>query len=395
MSPRPAPYTLHFDAKLATLRKGKELRDGLSSALRTGDNLWLAGDETANVERLRLAATGHRFGQHTTFRLGDFLDMPDPDEAAEADIEGLAECDGYLWVIGSHSLCRKQPDDNSGVAEGIKELTKVQADANRFLLARIPLVQNADTEDYELHKKAPRPGKEGRLRRAARLGRRALARALAHDPHLGPFLKVPSKENGFDIEGLAAAEGGRLFVGLRGPVVRGWAVVLELRVKAGKRRGRLKLGKIPGAEHTYYRKHFLDLGGMGLRELRCVGNDLYLLAGPTMDLDGTIAVYCWPGALQHTTDSLVSHQQLRRLFDVPHGFGPTAGQDRAEGMALLDAQHILITFDSPAKPRHVGAHDVLADCYPLTAEPAAPAAKRSARPAATTRRARPSAAGGQ
>ncbi len=38
---------------------------------------------------------------------------------------------------------------------------------------------------------------------------------------------IPGKDNGFDIEGLAVRED-RLLLGLRGPVLRGHAFVLEL-----------------------------------------------------------------------------------------------------------------------------------------------------------------------
>jgi len=55
--------------------------------------------------------------------------------------------------------------------------------------------------------------------------------ALAQDPHLQAFINIPGKDNGFDIEGLAVPPAGQLFVGLHGPVMRGWAVALELRSK--------------------------------------------------------------------------------------------------------------------------------------------------------------------
>ena len=42
-----------------------------------------------------------------------------------------------------------------------------------------------------------------------------LLEALAHDPHLAPFLSLPAKDNGFDLEGLAVL-GKRVFLGLRG-----------------------------------------------------------------------------------------------------------------------------------------------------------------------------------
>ena len=58
-------------------------------------------------------------------------------------------------------------------------------------------------------------------------GHNQLIEALAEDEHLGPFLQMglPSKDNGFDIEGLAV-QGNQVFLGLRGPVLRGWAIIL-------------------------------------------------------------------------------------------------------------------------------------------------------------------------
>jgi hypothetical protein len=69
--------------------------------------------------------------------------------------------------------------------------------------------------------------------RNARDGRRALrlkgdaqsnllTRALADDPHFGPYMAIPGKDNGFDIEGLAV-DGHHLLLGLRGPVLRSWS----------------------------------------------------------------------------------------------------------------------------------------------------------------------------
>ncbi|TGE21624.1 DUF3616 domain-containing protein [Hymenobacter aquaticus] len=365
---RPQPYTLHFNPKLSLNAAGKHVRDGLSTVLQTGDNLWVSCDERTSIERLRRTGP-HEFGQHTCYQLADLLDLP-ADEAREIDIEGLAEADHYLWLIGSHSLKRKKPDhEHEDVVKQLGKLAKIETDPNRYLLARIPLILNEKTGDYELCKTAPHPTKATETLRAAQLHgsteTNELMDLLADDPHLKPFMKLPGKDNGFDIEGLAATPDGRLFVGLRGPVLRGWAVVLELLPELDKH-GRLRLGKI-GGEQKYYKKHFLALGGMGLRELRQQGQDLYLLAGPTMDLDGTIAVYCWPNALRQETDSLIGPDKIKRLFDVPHGHGPTAGQDRAEGMGLLDDRHLLFVFDSPSDARKPAAHQVRADAYRLPA----------------------------
>ncbi|GAB2772610.1 hypothetical protein HNQ93_000792 [Hymenobacter luteus] len=366
--PRRQPYTLRFNPKLSLNASGKHVRDGLSSTLRTGDNLWVSCDERTSIERLRL--TGPReFGQHCSYELTELLDLPS-DKTEEIDIEGLAEGEHYLWIVGSHSLARKKPDaDGKDPAKEIARLAQVKSEANRYLLARVPLLLNPTAGDYELHREAPHPTDPTQTLRAAQLrctdDSNDLRDLLADDPHLKPFLAIPGKDNGFDIEGLSVTPDGRLFVGLRGPVLRGWALVLELLPREDKH-GRLRLSELPGATETYYKKHFLALGGMGVRELRQCGPDLLLLAGPTMDLDGTIAVYRWPEALRLPQDSLIGPDKLERLFDVPHGFGPTAGQDKAEGMALLDEQHVLIVFDSPTDDRKPTPQAVVADAFKLT-----------------------------
>jgi len=358
---------LHFNPKLSLNTAGKHVRDGLSTVLRTGDNLWVSCDERTSIERLRLTAP-HTYQEHCSYELTELLDLPS-DKAEEIDIEGLAEANHYLWVIGSHSRKRKQPKlEKEDIASQIARLAEVKEEPNRYLLARIPLLLNPETGNYELHREIPHPTESGKMLSASQLhgaeGSNELVELLAEDPHLQPFMKIPSKDNGFDIEGLAVAPDGRLFVGLRGPVLRGWAIVLELLPHEDKH-GRLRLSELSGATEKYYKKHFLSLGGMGLRELRQCGADLLMLAGPTMDLDGTIAVYRWPDALRREQDSLVGPDKLQRLFDVPHGSGATSGQDKAEGMALLDDNHVVIVFDSPTDARKPASHQVVADAYPV------------------------------
>lgn len=50
-----------------------------------------------------------------------------------------------------------------------------------------------------------------------------------------------------------------------------------------------------------YRKHVLDLDGLGVRDLCPSGDDLLVLAGPTMDLDGPVRIYRWHGACRVET----------------------------------------------------------------------------------------------
>jgi hypothetical protein len=224
------------------------------------------------------------------------------------------------------------------------------------VLARIPI-----REEGGLPVLVRKDGK----RRAQRLrgGTRgnALTRLLRDDRHLGPFMGLPGKENGFDIEGLALA-GERMFLGLRGPVLRGWAMVLELRPQDDGEC--LALGVLEGRKRKRVRKHFLDLGGLGIRDLCLQGDDLLVLAGPTMGLDGPVRVLRWRGAAAREDDGLVTAEQLEAVLPLPHG----EGCDHAEGIALLPAveggpPRLLVVYDSPAASRHVGDTGLRADVF--------------------------------
>src|SRR3546814_18576668 len=108
-------------------------------------------------------------------------------------------------------------------------------------------------------------------------GRTALHKALGRDPVLKPYLDVPCKENGFDVEGLAVA-GSHVLLGLRGPVVRGRAVIVETRMKTAKS-GVLKPHKL-GAGNLY-RLPAVDLHGLGVRDLPSDGGALPTPPPPT------------------------------------------------------------------------------------------------------------------
>src|SRR5690349_14895320 len=80
------------------------------SAVRTdGPHLWLAGDETATVERLVLDSetAPDRAGRQRSFRLADLVQLPGPPNG-EAGIQGIARDGDWLWVVGSHSLVRRR-----------------------------------------------------------------------------------------------------------------------------------------------------------------------------------------------------------------------------------------------------------------------------------------------
>ena len=344
----------------------------LSAVRVEGDVLWLAGDETATLERLVLddALAPTRGDGQRTYSLADLVDLPGPPDE-EVDLEGLARAGDWLWTIGSHSLVRKRIKPRHSEGKAYKRLAKVRREPNRFVIARLAVQADADGRPEPV--RAADDGRRSALVGAP--GSENLADLLVDDEHLAPFLAIPSKDNGLDVEGLAvrrshpprASSAGpsvpqdSLYVGLRGPVLRGWAVVLEvLPVDDGP--GRLALGAFP--DGSRYRKHVLDLDGLGVRDLCPDGDDLLVLAGPSMALSGPVRVYRWHGAAVTDTGRIVRGRELTRELDLLHG----EGVDHAEGIALLDpaaAQRLLVVYDSPAPARRPSEHTVVADTLPL------------------------------
>ncbi|MCD0424141.1 DUF3616 domain-containing protein [Rubrivivax sp. JA1024] len=338
------------------------VQSNLSGAAFTGDWLWVAGDEACGLDRLRrLEPVGRevlRFGQARDFPLADLLDLPGSPEE-EADLEGMAVVDGFLWVVGSHGLKRKNARPDRDHATNAKRLARVALDGNRLLLACLPIEPDAQGEPCLV-----RQAQDGR--RALRLKGDAqtnlLTRALADDPHFGPYMAIPGKDNGFDIEGLAV-DGRRLLLGLRGPVLRGWSALLEIAVEVHG--DRLRLAPLDDGG-TLVRKHFLQLDGLGVRDLHFSGDDLYILAGPTMVLNGDIRVFKWPGArpvLAANREPSRFESALTESVPLPHG----RGTNRAEAICDLPPAlaggkaRWLVLYDAPGADRKVDERTVFGD----------------------------------
>lgn len=341
---------LTLDSANGSPKQLSRIIENISAIALQSNNLWAGGDEGTFIDRFTRKGNDE-FGAHHRFDLGPLVNLPARgDTAPEIDIEGLDWAGGYLWFLGSHSLKRKKPEAGKSTDENRRRLAKLEADGNRYTLARVPLDSGFN------------PSRKNGARTAARLKGdergNVLTEALASDKHIGPFLKIPGKDNGLDLEGLAV-RGSRVFAGMRGPVLRRWSIILDLEL-ADAKSGELTLVAAP-------RKHFLDLEGLGVRELSLLGNDLYILAGPTMDLDGPVFLYRWPNAIKSRHEELVTHDQLQKLLAIPFGKGGNAGRDHAEGLAVTrrndGSKTAMICYDSPAKARRVGKCGILLDVF--------------------------------
>lgn len=356
------PNTRNPNAVRLEFATGSLIHNNLSGAAFTGDWLWVAGDEACGVDRLRrldiVGGESLRFGEVRDFPLAELLDLPGTAEE-EADLEGMAVADGYLWVVGSHGLKRKNAKPERSHAENAKRLAKVALDGNRRLLACLPIEPDAQGDPCLV-----RQAQDGRqaLRLKGDSQANQLTRALADDPHFGPYMAIPGKDNGFDIEGLVV-DGKRLLLGLRGPVLRGWSALLEIEVEAHGDQLRL----VPLDESgTLLRKYFLQLDGLGVRDLHFSGDDLYILAGPTMVLNGDIRVFKWPLArptMKANRELVRFETALTESVSLPHGHGT----NRAEAICALPPAitgsnpQWLVLYDAPGADRRDGEHTVFGD----------------------------------
>ena len=295
------------------------LLKNISGAAMAGDLLWTVSDEGRTVECLRPDGDGYILDVQLSLD-ALFPELPE----GEADLEAVSVDGDHIWVCGSHCRVRAKP-----VATG-EVNPKTRRRPSRHLLGRLSLHDGRLAHD-------PAPVS------LPFTGGGSLRRHLSSDPHLALFLDLPSKEGGLDIEGLAV-RGRQVLLGLRGPVLDGQAVVVELRVKEG----------LAIAESRTF-VHIIDLGGLGIRDAVFADDHVLLLAGPTGAADGPFRIHKWQPAqtklIQATT---VIHEWVAN-GEHPEGLCPL---HRSGGAGLL------VVYDTPAGFRVTGT-TYLADWFPL------------------------------
>lgn len=355
MSDDLSPEALSSELDLDDEATKKKAIRNLSGAAFIGDSLYLANDEGKKLLHLRRDGAGAwRYTMKKAIALRDLFKLRsgEIDEEREFDLEALAVDGDRLWLIGSHAMGHTAPDDSHPKQLGLKR------DRNRLLVACVETEHGAIKRDSGRHLRiepvgatyttaflsalrlaAPRA--DGFVREMSALTGIA-ADSFGDIGWFTPYTLASTKENGLDIEGLTVrrdaddASRSIAFVGLRGPVIDGMAVVVEVTIREDEARG-LKVDDGP-------RFHLLDLDGFGVRDLEWRGNHLLILAGPTMTRQGESALYRWRDAGASSTIERLGHLPMR-----PDGGGPEAiatiapGSDRLmllrdgiEGPRLVD-----------------------------------------------------------
>lgn len=213
--------------------------------------------------------------------------LPIPGEKRANDVEALARLGNDVMVVGSHSRsskCKDRPER--------QRLQRLRRRGDGTLEVPTTLIDSATTWKTAMAGGVPtclsvlftKPASAAASEVCEALV--AAEKAVASDAaHCGVL----------NIEG-ALGLGGRLWLGLRAPL-------------AGKRAVLLRLAD-GNAELRFDRAALLDLEGRGIRELAVDGDQVYGLAGPTLDAPDPFALFKLSAALLDGGEPAV--QILRR-----------------------------------------------------------------------------------
>ena len=215
-------------------------------------------------------------------------------EIEELDFEAMAVKGDFLAVAASASLKRKKPKGKS-IKKDKKKLNTLSRACKQPIIKGEETLYPSDLlfvfkigeiRDNSLEL-SPHKVFDVRssLAKPAANGANPLTKNGNH------FFNLPSKDNGLDIEGLTIIND-EFLLGLRGPVLRGHALVVAFPFTAEVAERSLKVGMF--ASQPQFR--FINLEGFGIRSLETVEDSVYIIAGPTMAITRThFSVYKWDG----------------------------------------------------------------------------------------------------
>ncbi len=178
-------------------------------------------------------------------------------DGKEMDIEGITVESNYVYIIGSHSSKRKKVNGNKKYKKNREKFKdcKIEIERSRDRLYRLMI----NSDGIEVKREMI-----------------TLREIIKNNTVLKTFGSIPGKENGVDIEGVAAKDGW-LYIGFRGPVFRGnYVPIMKLKFDAPERT---------------YELLYINLGGLGIRDMAGVSDGFLILAGPVGDSNALHQLY--------------------------------------------------------------------------------------------------------
>ncbi len=241
----------------------------------------------------------------------------------EIDIEGMSISNGNtLFVIGSHSLKRLKLDaDEKTYLQNRERITRVISEDKKNSIFKLTLdSQTGEEKDLEDRKTI------------------RIKEIIENDSVLGIFTRIPSKENGVDIEGIAS-DGDTLYIGFRGPVLRENYVPVMVIEDFTKK--------------SDYELRFVKLGGNGIRDITKVKEGFLIVAGPVGDGFGPYQLYFWNGLDCVPGEGSPKNVQVTLLGEIPppkNDKGEEVKGAKAEGITVMEENSsvykVIIVYDS-------------------------------------------------
>jgi hypothetical protein len=274
----------------------------ISALAIVGDYLVIGSDETNRCQILKA-----NNGGYTLLPGGDVV-LADNDQ--EVDIEGICRRGRQVYVVGSHSYVRPRLHKEETYANNREQIEKIRVHPTRDVLARFSLQEDG---------------------KAVSIEKTSLRSVIDANPVLRSFARIPGKENGVNIEGLAI-KGGELYIGFRSPVLHdNYVPVL-----------------ICDFEHVDAAKLiYVNLKGLGIRDLTAASEGFLILAGPMGDGPGSYRIFYWNGFdCLPGVERREKPGEIRELCRIPQ-----VGNEHAEGIVITKDEErfyeFLIVFDGP------------------------------------------------
>jgi hypothetical protein len=292
-------------------------RAELSGAVMHGNYLLVVSNEAIGKDEDRHAVQVFERDGDNAFRWvrDETIFKPDDDDTClYADFEGLALSGDRLYVLGSHSSSHKKQKAGNSYKKNRKALLELETDSCKSRNSLLEFGIDAQA-------------------RLTSPGRQIKTKAMLHDhPVLGAFTALPSKENGVDIEGLAARDGA-LYLGFRGPVLR---------------ENFVPIARIDPSGNDDPELLFVKLGGRGVRDMAATTDGFLILAGPNGDQEWSFELYHWDGRDMVTGTDRPQGGAVRHLCSIPHD-----PDGNPEGLAIVSrsaaAAEVILVYDSNAR----------------------------------------------
>lgn len=222
-----------------------------------GSDEGTGGKRNKNIVQILVQQEGNRYQVIDEI----FLFKGDKDSGKEMDIEGIATDNNQIFVVGSHSRKRKKQKIKASHEKNRRAYTE---EGNKQEISREWLYRLDVDSSMKVSRKD-----------AVSLGD-----LIRQHEVLGAYAKIPGKENGIDIEGIAV-DSGLVYVGFRGPVFRENYVPVM----------RFDFDNPEDTNELLY----VNLGGRGIRDMARVNDGFLILAGPVGDALVSYQLFHWNG----------------------------------------------------------------------------------------------------